>query len=818
MKTSPIYNQYKKLKEKYPDAILLFRLGDFYEMFLEDAYKVSKLLNLTLTSKPMGKELRVPMCGIPVKSAHIYIKKLLSFGLKIAIAEQMDEMETKKLMKREVVEVLTPGTIIDEDFLSDIENNYICSLYSIAQNCGLVVLDISTGELAVYEEKIEKILEFLNKIEVKEIIIPENFHIELKDTFIVKFPTIDYDYLTSLEIFKDFFKKEPSSYFGMRIPSLAIRALGALIKYLKSNKPNALSHIKFIKVGNFGIYMNIDKQTLRNLEVFETIRADARGMTLFSILNKTKTPVGSRALRKALSNAYISKEKINSRLNRIESLITFKEKLKEVQKILELMGDPERKLGKISANRIPPIELFKFAYSIKNWTDIYKILKDLEPFEEFFLNLELLNQLSEEILNTLSDNPPYNFSDGNVIREGINPELDKYRKILNEREKLISQIEEYEKQRTKIPTLRIGYNEVYGYYIEITKAHKDKVPSDWEGIQTLVNAMRFKNKQIIEIEKDISYAKEKILNIEREIYNNLRKKVLEHSKELRLFFEYLGEIDLNCAIAQISIENNWTRPTFNDEGIIEIIEGRHPIVEAVNEEFVPNSLYLDNENNAIILTGPNMSGKSTYLRQNAIIILLAHCGFFVPAKKVNIHIVDRIFSRVGASDDISSGISTFMAEMTETAYILNNATSDSFIILDEIGKGTSTYDGLAIARAIIEYIQNYIKSKTLFATHYYELTKLENELKGVKNYCMEVKEIGDNVIFTRRVLRGSSNKSYGIYVAKLAGIPDWIVNRAEEILLNVKLLNTDIYLDINPDEISPKQALEILYKIVKRDS
>ncbi len=815
-KISPIYAQYKKLKEKYSDAILLFRLGDFYEMFLDDAHKVSKLLNLTLTSKPMGKDLRIPMCGIPVKSAHVYIKKLLSFGFKIAIAEQMDEMETKNLMKREVVEVLTPGTIIDEDFLSESENNYIGSLYQFGQSAGLVILDISTGELSIYEDKINRILEFLNKIDIKEIITEENFNIELKNAHIVKFPSIEFDYLTSIEIFKDFFNREPASYFGIKIPNLAIRSLGVLIKYLKSNKPFALSHIKFIKIGNLGIYMNLDKQTIRNLEIFESIRADARGISLFNFLNKTKTPVGSRALRKSLSNPYISKEKINLKLNRIEALITFKDKLKEIQKILELIGDPERKLGKISANRIPPVELFKFAQAIKNWIDIYRILKNLEPFEKFFLNIETLNKIADEILKTLSDNPPYNFSDGNVIRDGINEELDKYRKILYKSEELIKVIEMKEKERTKIPTLRIGYNEVYGYYIEITKPYKDKVPSDWEGIQTLVNTLRFKNRELIEIEKEITYAKERILSIEKEIYNNLRKKVLEHVKELRLFFEALGEIDLDCAIAQISIENNYKRPNFNDEGIIEIVDGRHPLVEAMSDEFISNSLYLDNENNAIILTGPNMSGKSTYLRQNAIIILMAHCGFFVPAKKANIHIVDRIFSRVGASDDISSGISTFMAEMIETSYILNNASEKSFIILDEVGRGTSTYDGIAIARAIIEYIQNYIKAKTLFATHYYELTSLENELKGIKNYCMEVKEVEDNVIFTRRVIRGSSNKSYGIYVAKLAGLPSWIINRANELLLNYKLLNSQIDLDINPDEITPRQALEILYKLTKK--
>jgi len=816
VKTSPIYNQYKKLKEKYQDAILLFRLGDFYEMFLEDAYKVSKLLNLTLTSKPMGKDLRVPMCGIPVKSANVYIKKLLSFGLKVAIAEQMDEMETKNLMKREVTEVLTPGTIIDEDFLNENENNYISSLYQFGQNCGLAILDISTGELTVYEDKLNKIFEFLNKIEVKEVIIPENLNLELKNVHIVKFPQIEYEYITAIEIFRDFFNKDPSSYFGLKAPNLAIRSIAVLIKYLRANKPYALNHIKFIRVGNLNVYMNLDKQTIRNLEIFESIRADAKGITLFSILNKTKTPVGSRALRKALSNPYINLEKINLRLNRIEALITFKEKLKSVQKILELIGDPERKLGKISANRIPPIELLKFAYSIKNWIDIYDILKELQPFEKFFKNIDKLKEISDEIIKTLSDNPPYNFSDGNVIRDGINEELDKYKKILYESERIISEIEKYEKEKTKIPTLRINYNEVYGYYIEITKSYKDKVPSDWEGIQTLVNTLRFKNKKIIEVEKNIAYAKEKILTIEKEIFNNLRRKILEFSKDLRLFFEFLGELDLDCSIAQISIENNWTRPEFNDDGIIEIIDSRHPIVEALNDEFVPNSLFLDSENNAIILTGPNMSGKSTYLRQNAIIILLSHCGFFVPAKKVNIHIVDRIFSRVGASDDISSGVSTFMAEMIETAYILNNSSEKSFIILDEVGKGTSTYDGIAIARAIIEYIQNYIKAKTLFATHYYELTKLENEIKGIKNYCMEVKEFDDNVIFTRKVIKGSSDKSYGIYVAKLAGIPEWIINRANEILLNFKILNSKIEIDINPDEITPKQALEILYKLVKK--
>jgi len=816
-RTSPIYRQYRRLKEKYRDAILLFRLGDFYEMFFEDAYKASRVLNLTLTSKPMGKNLRVPMCGIPVKAANSYIKRLLDAGYKVAIAEQMDEMETKRLMKRDVVEVLTPGTIMDEDFLSDSENNYIAAIFRDVGRVGLALLDVSTGEFTLYEGRMDEVVDFLNRMDVREIIVPEGMDFARRlnrSVHQVEFPSVEFDFVSAKETIKDFFGKGIESFAGLKIPVAMVRAAGALLKYIRQNKGGLVGHIRTLRVGRLGNYMILDPQTIRNLELVENIRGDASGMTLLRVLDRCVTPVGKRALRRAILNPYRKLEKIEKRLDRIETLVELDRKLRRVRDILSGMGDPERKMGKVSMGRISPMEMHNLASSIALWKEVEEELSALAPFEGFFRESKTLEEIARTILDTLSDNPPYSISEGNVIREGIDENLDKYREVLEDAAQRLKELERKEKEATGIPTLRIGYNSVFGYYIEITKPHRDRVPEHWEGIQTLVNAIRFKSPELAEIEREIVHAKERILSIEKLIFDRLRGLLLSNAPVLRRFFEFLGELDLDASIAALSIEKGFTRPAFNTEGVYEIKGGRHPVVEETAEEFIPNDLRLNDEQTVVILTGPNMSGKSTYLRQNALIVLMAHMGFFVPAESASINLTDRVFSRVGASDDISRGLSTFMAEMVETATILNNATRNSFVILDEVGRGTSTFDGMAIARAVVEYISKFIRARTLFATHYSELSSLEDELENVAAFTMEVKEFGDEVIFTRRVIRGRSDRSYGVYVARIAGLPEWVVSRAQELLLLYESgRGSDFLIDLDPDNLTPRQALEILYRL-----
>ena len=819
-KRSPIYRQYRKLKDKYKDAILLFRLGDFYEMFFEDAYKASKVLNLTLTSKPMGKDFRVPMCGIPVKAANTYIKKLLDAGYKVAIAEQMDQMETKRLMKREVVEVLTPGTIMDEDFLSDSKNNYIASIYGDFNRMGLALLDVSTGEFTLYEGRPDEILEFIGRMEVRELVIPEgfSFHKGLPERVgRVEMPPVEFDFVSARETIKDFFGREIESFVGLKVPVAAVRAAGALLKYIRQNKGNLVRHIRGLKFSRVGRFMTLDVQTIRNLELVENIRGDTSGSTLLRVLDRCKTPIGKRALRRSILNPFRELKDIEERLDRIETLIQLDRKLRRVREILSTIGDPERKMGKISMGRITPVEMRNLAIAIERWLEIHREIGNLRPFSKFFEGMDTLRRISEEILHTLTEDPPYNLSEGNVIRRGIDSTLDALRTFLQESQSKLEELERVERERTGIPTLRIGYNSVFGYYIEITKPHRDKVPDHWEGIQTLVNTIRFKSPQLIDLEKEIVHARERIYSIERHLFDRLKAMVLQNAPHLRKFFEAIGEIDVVSSIATISVEKNYVRPSFNRDGIYEIVDGRHPVVEETSEEFIPNNLRMDDSQRVIILTGPNMSGKSTYLRQNALIVLMAHMGFFVPASRANVNLTDRVFSRVGASDDISRGLSTFMAEMVETATILNNATRNSFVILDEVGRGTSTFDGMAIARAVIEYIARFIRSRTLFATHYSELASLEEELEGVSSFTMEVLEYGEDVIFTRKVVKGRSDRSYGIYVAKVAGLPDWVVKRAEELLLQYEMeKNPNFILNVDPDSLTPRQALEILYKLRDR--
>ncbi len=816
-KTSPIYRQYRRLKEKYRDSILLFRLGDFYEMFFEDAYKASKVLNLTLTSKPMGKNLRVPMCGIPVKAANSYIKRLLDAGYKVAIAEQMDEMETKRLMKREVVEVLTPGTIMDEDFLSDSENNYIAGIFRDGGKVGLALLDVSTGEFTLYEGRMDEVVDFLNRMDVREIVVPEGMDFARRlsrSVHQVEFPAVEFDFVSAKEVVRDFFGRGIESFVGLRIPVASVRAAGALLRYVRQNKGGLVKHIRHLRVGRLGNYMILDPQTIRNLELVENIRGDASGMTLLRVLDRCVTPVGKRALRRAILNPYRNLDRIERRLDRIEALVELDKKLRRVRDIMSRMGDPERKMGKVSMGRISPVEMRNLAQSLILWKEVKEELSSIAPFEDFFRESEALEEIAGKILNTLSDNPPYSLSEGNVVREGVDENLDRYRNVLEDAARRLKELEEREKEATGIPTLRVGYNSVFGYYIEITKPHRDRVPERWEGIQTLVNTIRFKSPELVEIEREIVHAKERILSIEKLIFDQLRNLLLSSTPVLRRFFEFLGELDLDASIATVSIEKRFVRPTFNSEGLYEIRGGRHPVVEETAEEFIPNDLHLDDGQTIVILTGPNMSGKSTYLRQNALIVLMAHMGFFVPAESARINLTDRVFSRVGASDDISRGLSTFMAEMVETATILNNATRNSFVILDEVGRGTSTFDGMAIARAVVEYLSRFVKARTLFATHYSELSSLEDELDNVVSYTMEVKEFGDEVIFTRRVVRGRSDRSYGVYVARIAGLPDWVVKRAQELLLEYEASrNPHFLLNVDPDNLTPRQALELLYRL-----
>ena len=810
MALSPMMTQYLETKKQYPDCLLFYRLGDFYELFFDDALTGSKELEITLTGKDCGLEERAPMCGIPFHAVDMYLNKLISKGYKVAIAEQVEDPKTAKgLVKREVIRVVTPGTNTNSLAIDDDKNNYIMCVYYAGDYYAVSFADITTGDfLTTYVDSEKTLMDEINKFPVAEMIYNQAFLMApidfsyLKEKLGILCGAVGDRYFSqndAVDIIKKHFGIIDLSGIGLTDYEPCIPSVGALLKYLYETQKTNLSFMNKITTYSTGKYMVIDSATRRNLELTETMREKNKKGSLLWVLDKTKTAMGARRLRSFIEQPLIDEAEIVKRLDAVEELNKSLIDRDELREYLNPVYDIERLLSKISYKSANPRDLCAFKTSIKMLPAIKHILKGYKCslLTELFEELDCLEDIYELIDNSIVEEPPVQIKDGGIIKEGYSETVDELRNAKIEGKTWLSQLEEKEKELTGIKTLRIRYNSVFGYYIEVTNSFKDKVPDRYVRKQTLVNAERYITDELKTLEEKILGAEEKLFATEYNLFNEIRDKIAAHVVRIQKTASSVSMADALASLAYVAEQNRYVRPSINKKGIIEIKDGRHPVVEKVLEEgrFIPNDTYSDKgENRVSIITGPNMAGKSTYMRQLALIVLMFSIGSFVPAESADICVCDRIFTRVGASDDLASGQSTFMVEMTEVSNILRNATGNSLIILDEIGRGTSTFDGLSIAWAVVEYIADKKKcgAKTFFSTHYHELTELEGKIDGVKNYCISVKEQGDNIIFLRKIIRGGADKSYGIQVAALAGVPDVITERAKEIL--AELSDKDISL------------------------
>jgi DNA mismatch repair protein MutS len=800
--TTPLMEQYLSIKAKHKNAILFFRMGDFYEMFYEDAKIASQVLGITLTSRAHGKAANVPLAGFPYHALDNYLTKMIKGGYRVAICEQVEDPKTAKtIVRRDVVEIVTPGTTFSEELLVSNRNNYLIALSFKKDVCGLAAADVTTGEFFVAEFSKEKLREQVLSLHPSEIIIAEtqlsyitkNLNVDHEIFFTSREDWIfnrDYGY----EILTDHFKTASLKGFGCEDLDAGIAAAGAVLNYLKENQKNDLGHITQLRRRYNSDYMTVDPTTQKNLELVQSLtQRDNRG-TLISVLDQTKTAMGGRRLVNWLLNPLNQEQPIKLRLEAVEEFFQDNRTRNDLRELLGKIGDLERLVSKITTGRANARDLVALKFALKLMPDFRVKLEvaESEYATQIKKNLYELQDVVDEIEKAIVDEPPLATSEGGLIRHGYNSELDHLREIAHSGKDWIARLQNSEKERTGIPSLKVSYNKVFGYYIEVTKPHLAKVPDDYIRKQTLVNAERFITPQLKEYEEQILGAEEKIVALEYELFDQVRQLVARNVKEIQLNATMLGELDCLLNFAQIASDNNYSKPTITNDDEIVIKDGRHPVVEKLlpaGESFVPNDVYLNNSTDQIsIITGPNMAGKSTYLRQVGLIVLMAQIGSFVPASSAKIGLVDKIFTRVGASDNLAGGESTFLMEMNETANILNNATPKSLILLDEIGRGTSTFDGLSIAWSVTEYLHNSDKvaAKTLFATHYHELTELELILPRVKNYNVAVKEWGDKVIFIRKIVPGGCDHSYGIQVAQLAGLPPKVINRAKEVLSNLE--------------------------------
>ena len=807
-KMSPMMQNYMRTKEEYKDCILFYRLGDFYEMFFDDAILVSKELELTLTGKNCGLEERAPMCGVPFHAAEIYINKLVLNGHKVAICEQVeDPKEAKGLVKREVVRIATPGTNIDMETLEESRNNYIMCIYYSEDNYGIAVSDITTGlfvTTVVSDER--KLTDEIYKFCPSEIVCNEAFKFSGFDfdnlTFHIK--TIIYplepwyfdDELAEKNLLEHF-KTGDIAGLGLCDLSDAVTASGALITYLTHSQKSSIEQIRTIKAYVISDYMVIDSATRRNLELTETMLEKSKKGSLLWVLDKTKTAMGARMLRSFLEQPLTLKTRIQERLDIVEAFTKDLILREELREYLQPVYDLERLMGKINYKSANPKDLIAFKSSLYMLPAIKNLLLgcDEKGIRKLGEELDALEDLYELIDSSISEDAPLTVKEGGIIREGYSEKVDSYRNAKKDGKAWIAELEANDRERTGIKNLRIKYNRVFGFYFEVTNSFLELVPDDYIRKQTLANAERYTTERLKELEDTILNAEDKLFSLEYNLFTEIRQAISTQVDRILKSAQIIALLDAYSSLGYVASRNNYVRPRINEKGIIEIKGGRHPVVEQMtrDEMFISNDTFLDNSQNRIsIITGPNMAGKSTYMRQVALIVLMASIGSFVPADSANICIVDRIFTRVGASDDLSSGRSTFMVEMTEVANILKNATSRSLLILDEIGRGTSTFDGLSIAWAVVEHISNakLLGAKTLFATHYHELTELEGKLNGVNNYCIAVKEQNDNIVFLRKIVKGGADKSYGIAVAKLAGLPTSVIERANELV--TQLSDNDI--------------------------
>ena len=805
---TPMMKQYMQTKEEYKDCILFYRLGDFYEMFFDDALTASKELEITLTGKNCGLEERAPMCGIPYHAVDSYLNRLVSKGYKVAICEQVEDPKTAKgIVKREVIRVVTPGTNLDTQGLDETKNNYIMCIVYMADRYGLSVADVTTGEYLVTElDSQTKLMDELYKFMPSEIVCNEAFYMsgldldDLKNRLHMAIYSLEawyFDDALCRETLQEHFKVASLEGIGLSDYECGMIASGALLKYLEETQKNSLSHMSRLTRYATGNYMVLDSATRRNLELVETLREKQKRGSLLWVLDKTKTAMGARTLRKYVEQPLIDKESIVKRLDAVAELKDNAICREEIREYLNPVYDLERLVGKITYQSANPRDLIAFQSSLSMLPSVKCILKDMESdlLKEIYEELDPLEELCDLVGRAIQEEPPLAMKEGGIIKDGYNEEVDRLRKAKSEGKNWLADLETKEREKTGIKNLRIRYNKVFGYYLEVTNSFKDLVPDYYTRKQTLANAERYIIPELKELEDTILGAEDKLCALEYELYCEVRNTIAAELTRIQRTAKAVAKLDVIASLALVAERNNYVRPKINEKGVIDIRDGRHPVVEKMipNDMFIANDTYLDDKKQRIsIITGPNMAGKSTYMRQAALIVLMAQLGSFVPASSANIGLVDRIFTRVGASDDLSSGQSTFMVEMNEVANILRNATSKSLLILDEIGRGTSTFDGLSIAWAVVEYISNskLLGAKTLFATHYHELTELEGKISNVNNYCIAVKEKGDDIVFLRKIVKGGADKSYGIQVAKLAGVPDPVINRAKEIV--EELVTADI--------------------------
>ncbi|MCD7825761.1 MAG: DNA mismatch repair protein MutS [Clostridiaceae bacterium] len=808
MPLTPMMQQYVKTKEEYKDCILFYRLGDFYEMFFEDAKICAKELELTLTGKSCGLEEKAPMCGVPFHAVDSYLNKLVSRGYKVAICEQVEDPKLAKgLVERSVTRVVTPGTNLNTQSMDESKNNYLMCIVYTTNAYGISYVDVTTGDYFLAEMETEnQLLDEIGKILPTEIICNDSFLIsevdlgELQERMGMVISAIDawhFDGERCTDTLKRHFKVADLGSLGLDDYSIGITAAGAVMQYLEETQMIPLEHITKLQPYISERYMLLDRATRRNLELCETMREKTKRGSLFWVLDKTKTAMGARLLRHSIEQPFVQSDEINQRLDTIQALNDNVINREELREYLNPIYDLERLISKISYRSANPRDLIAFQQSLSMLPAIKTILCSYDGtlLRSYGEKMDDLQELHSLIAAAIREEPPLSVREGDIIQDGFHEEIDRLRRAKTDGKQWLAELLEQEKERTQIKNLKIKYNKVFGYYLEVTKSYQHLVPDDWTRKQTLANAERYTTPRLKELEDTILGAEDRLCNLEYEIFCQVRETIYQKIGTVQETAKIVAAVDMFCSLALVAQQNNYVRPQIASDGVIQIKDGRHPVVEKMiqHDLFVSNDTYLDDDNHKIaIITGPNMAGKSTYMRQTALLVLMAQIGSFVPAKSAHIGLVDRIFTRVGASDDLASGQSTFMVEMTEVANILRNATKNSLIILDEIGRGTSTFDGLSIAWAVVEHIANVklLGAKTLFATHYHELTELEGKLESVDNYCIAVKEKGDDIVFLRKIIKGGADKSYGIQVAKLAGVPETVLKRARELV--AQLSDNDI--------------------------
>ncbi len=859
--STPLMRQYAAIKKEHPSALLFFRLGDFYELFFDDAVLAAKELQITLTSRNKEKGIAVPMCGVPHHAADGYISKLIRKGFKVAICEQVEDPRVaKKLVRREVTRIVTPGTAADSSLSSE-ENNFLAAVAQTGERVGFAALDLSTGEFRATEfqgeDAAKKIQEEIQQLRPKEVLYAssaplfEGSNVVAGDSparvstasGFAETPLDDWIFAPdhSIPLLENHFGVLSLEGFGLSGKPAAAAAAGAILYYVRSTQRGTLSHVDRIGFYERQTCLVLDAVTVRNLELIEPLFAGAdAGYTLFRSIDATVTPMGKRLLRSWLLRPSIDIAEINARLDAVEAQVKATIAREELRRALDGILDLERLLSRVTLETANPRDVLALAASLAKLPAVRKALEhlvgnahvvaadpaapatpvapdDVESLSRLATlhsSVDELADLRQRIESAIIPEPPISLSDGGVIQSGIDPELDQLRDLSRNSKQFLAQIEQRERQRTGIASLKVKFNSIFGYYLEISKANSHLAPPDYERKQTLVNAERFTTPELKEYESRILDAQEKIVDIERRLFAELRSTIAGEARRIRQTALALAEIDVLAALAQIAALRNYCRPKFDDSADIEIVAGRHPVIEQLDlgsgDRFVPNDLFLNSTTNAIlVLTGPNMGGKSTYLRQTALTVVMAQAGSFVPARSARLGLVDRVFTRIGASDNLARGRSTFMIEMTETAAILHTATPRSLILLDEVGRGTATYDGLAIAWAAVEYIHARTRAKTLFATHYFELTELAEQLSGVKNFHVTVKETGGGIVFLRKVAPGAADRSYGIEVAKLAGLPHEVIVRAREVLAEHEAAERQLMGHLSPGSTPPAAQLTI---------